>query len=51
MSAMEVLLVTAFGLAATLIVGHQITDRQVKRLQRELDASEAEREAAHSPAE
>ena len=51
MPAMDVLTIVAAGLAATLIIAHQLTGRQLKRLQREIAADEAARDVAGHPAE
>ena len=51
MSPSDVLTVVGVGLAIFLIGGTILTDRKVKRLEREIAADEVAREAAHRPAE
>ena len=51
MSAQDVMTITGVGLGVFLMVGAVLTDRKVKRLEREIAADEAAREAAGHAAE
>ena len=51
MSAQDVLTVTGVGLGLFLMIGAYLTDRKVKRLEREIAAHEAAREVSGHPAE